>query len=115
MTPIWTIFLVIFGTMFGAAGSFYLKKGSFKVSRNPLHWILNPRLILGISLYMLSSLFFITGLKYGDLSILYPITSMSYVWVIFLSMKYLKEKMNVYKWAGMGFIILGVVLIGIAA
>lgn len=111
MTELWTIGLVIIGTFIGAVGSLYLKKGSSTISLKILELIQNYQLILGVILYLLSSVFFIAALKYGELSTLYPITSLSYIWISFLSIKFLKEKMNKYKWMGIFLIILGVIFL----
>ncbi len=62
-------------------------------------------------LYGVSAVIYVWALKYGRLSLLYPITSLSYVWVSLLSVKFLKENMNNYKWIGISLIILGVILI----
>jgi len=69
----------------------------------------------GIALYAVGTALFIPALKGGDLSILYPFVSVTYVWVALLSVKYLGEKMNKYKWAGITLIILGVTFIGIGS
>jgi uncharacterized membrane protein len=38
---------------------------------------------------------------------------MQYIWISILSVKYLKEKMNAFKWAGIGLIVVGAFLIGL--
>ena len=106
------ILVVVFATFIGAFGSLYLKKGSAKLTKQTiLRQFLNKDLMAGIALYVLSSVFYVGAMKYGELSILYPVTSLSYVWISFLSVKFLKERMNWYKWTGIALIILGVVLI----
>jgi len=111
------ILVVIFATFIGAFGSLYLKKGSkhlrFGGIREGIESFLNRDLIIGIALYVLSSIFYVGAMKFGELSILYPITSLSYVWISFISVKALGEHMNRYKWAGIALIILGVVFITI--
>jgi uncharacterized membrane protein len=72
---------------------------------------MNRKLMLGVLLYGLSTVFFIMALKLGELSVVYPLTSLSYIFVALLSLYFLKEKMNWYKWTGIGFIILGVILV----
>jgi uncharacterized membrane protein len=54
-------------------------------------------------------------LKGGDLSILYPLVSIGYVLTCLYSVRLLKEKMNVLKWAGIFLIMLGVAFIGVGA
>ena len=104
---------VVISTVFGAYGSLFLKKGSSKDLR--IRYILkNHSLIWGIVLYGIATIFGLLALKFIDLSIAYPITSLSYVWVILLSKKYLNEKIKKLKVIGMFFIILGVVFIGLS-
>ena len=102
------IVLVMISTILGAFGSLYLKKGSVKFN---LKNLLNKKLIFGMLIYGLSTIFFILALKKGEVSILYPISALSYIWVSLLSVKVLKEKMNLFKWLGIILIILGVVII----
>jgi uncharacterized membrane protein len=104
--------LVIFGTFLGSVGALMLKKGSGRSSGGVFGILKNRSLILGFVLYGLSAVPFIIALKFGPISVLYPFTSLSYVWTIFLSMKYLGEKMNPWKWAGIALVLLGVSLIG---
>lgn len=102
--------LVVLATIIGSIGSLYLKKAStnFKFSFNG---IFNFQLIFGIFMYFLATLIFIAALRKGNLNVLYPITSLSYIWVALLSIKFLKEKMNYFKWSGIFLIILGVITI----
>ena len=106
------ILVVIFATFIGAFGSLYLKKGAKQLHRhNLLLQFFNRNLMLGVFLFVLSSVFYIGAMKYGDLSVLYPVTSLSYVWISLLSIRFLGEEMNRYKWIGIAMIILGVFLI----
>jgi len=75
--------------------------------------IRNYKLILGLLFYGLSSVFYVIALKWEELSVLYPFTSIGYIWVCFLSMKFLDEKMNKLKWLGVITIILGITLTGL--
>jgi uncharacterized membrane protein len=114
-TELWAVALAVSATLVGAFGPILLKKGSKKFSLNPKLLIKNCHIIGGAFLYILASILFIAALRGGDVSILYPIVSVTYVWVSFLSIKFLKEKMNRYKWTGILLIIMGVTFIGIGA
>ena len=104
------IILVFISTLFAAWGSLYLKKGAIKFG---LKNLLNGKLILGGLIYLLSTVFFILALKRGEVSILYPMTALSYIWISLISVKILKEKMNKFKIIGIALIILGVIIITI--
>ena len=90
---------------FGALGSIMLKKGSkhFKLS----NIYKNKEIILGLFFFGLSMVFYLVALKLADLSVVYPLSSFTYAAMAILSVRYLGEKMSVYKWLGITFIILG--------
>ncbi len=118
-TQLWAIGLVLLGTIIGAFGPILFKKGASRFTINPKTILKNPLIILknyyvvgGCFLYATSAFIFIPALRGGELSVLYPLVSLSYVWVALLSMKFLGERMNKTKWLGIAFIILGVSLIG---
>jgi len=111
----WAIGLVIIATLVGAFGPILLKKASAKKLSKISSLIKNYHLMGGVALYGLGTLLFIPALKGGDLSILYPFVSLTYIWISLLSVKFLGEKMNLWKWGGVGLIIVGVSFIGIGS
>jgi len=115
-TDIMMLVLILVAAIIGSVGALFLKIGSAKFRihfsiKGIVEILTNYKLMFGVLLYGLSSVFFIMALRLGELSVVYPLTSLSYIFVAFLSVYFLKEKMNWYKWAGIGFIILGVVLV----
>ena len=114
-TQLWAIGLVISATLIGAFGPILLKKASAKKLSSIRELIKNYNLFLGVALYAIGTMLFIPALKGGDLSVLYPFVALSYVWVSFLSVKFLGEKMNRFKWIGIGLIIIGVTFIGLGS
>jgi drug/metabolite transporter (DMT)-like permease len=104
--------LVILGTLIGSWGALLFKKASVDFSFNPIKIIKNWKLMLGGFLYFVSTIPFLIAVKYGELSLLYPFVSISYIWVALLSMFFLKEKLNRWTWTGIFLIIAGVCLIG---
>ena len=108
----WAIGMILIATILGAFGAIYLKRGAEVLEFNLKKLIKNRKLIYGFLLYGISSLFFIVGLKGGELSILYPMVALSYVWIAILSVKILKEHMGLWKWLGVALIVFGVGLIG---
>ncbi len=114
-TALWAMGLVVLATFVGAIGPILLKKGAGKFSLNPLTQLRNYSLIAGVLTYCLSSLIFIPALRGGELSVLYPLVSIGYVWVCLLSVKLLNEKMGTLKWVGIFLIIVGVSLIGLGS
>lgn len=114
-TQLWAVGLVVLGAVIGAFGPILLKKGSaefgFYLRRN----LKNKYLMGGVLCYILATVFFIPALRGGDLSFLYPLVSLGYIWVSLLSVKFLGEKMNFFKWLGVVLIIAGVSLVGIGS
>ena len=114
-TQLWAIGLVILATLVGAFGPIFLKKASSNKLSSIKSLLANYNLFIGVFLYGLSTILFIPALKGGDLSVLYPFVALVYIWVSLLSVKFLGEKMNKYKWIGIALIIVGVSFIGIGA
>ena len=114
-TELWAIGLVALAAVLGSFGPLFLKKASDNLSFNLRSILRNKNLLIGILFYGISTIFFIIALKGGELSVLYPIVSITYVCVCFLSKKYLNENMNPMKWIGVSLIILGVTFIGLGA
>ena len=110
---LWAIGLLLIAAVLGGFGSLLLKMAlsKFKFYKNHKIVFNNFGLWIGLVLYVLASLLGIIAYKGGDLSILFPITSLSYVCGVVLGILILKEKMNSYKWAGILLIVLGVIVI----
>lgn len=112
MTEAWAAGLVLFAAAVGAWGSLFFKKAADKLEFKPASLIKNKDLILGLFIYGSSTILYVIGIKGGELSVLFPLVSTGYIWVAFLSVKYMGEKMNLVKWAGIAMILFGVSLIG---
>src|SRR3989344_9299657 len=99
-TEIWAMVLVIIASFVGALGPIYFKKGSKDFGLNISKLMKNYNLMIGVFLYGIATIIFIPALKGGELSVLYPLVSLTYIWVSLLSIKLLGEKMNRLKWIG---------------
>jgi len=114
-TQLWAVGLVILATLIGAFGPILLKKASAMKLSSISALMKNYNLFIGVSLYGISTILFIPALKGGELSVLYPLVALAYIWVSLLSVKFLGEKMNKLKWLGIAMIIIGVSFIGIGS
>lgn len=103
----WVYIAQVFNAILGAMGAFFLKKGTRKS-------LINTFIPVGIFLYGVSAVFFVILLKFAEVSILYPMTSMAWVWSFFLARYYLGEKITIEKQMGLGLIILGVIFLAVA-
>lgn len=107
-----SISLVFACTLVAAAAQILIKSGANALqSSSPLAMITNVPLIAGYSLYGVVTLLLVLALRDGELSILYPVISLTYVWVAILSVTYFKESLNAYKVCGVLIIVAGVAVL----
>ncbi|MBI4451172.1 EamA family transporter [Candidatus Woesearchaeota archaeon] len=110
----WALALLAVSQLLASLGAVFMKKGSADFRISASQWR-NWQLILGIALYTLSAMFFVPALKGGDLSVIYPVSSVSYILVAVWSVKMLGEHMTRRKMAGMALLVVGVSLTLLAA
>ncbi len=90
-----------------------LKLGANSITQaTPVQILTNPSLFLGYALYGISTMFLVLALRKGQLSLLYPVISLTYVWVTLLSMLIFKESLTIAKGVGLGIVIAGVAVLG---
>lgn len=100
-------------TVIGAAAQILLKMGANQLSSsNPVKMLLNPWVFSGYALYGISTGLLILALRKGQLSVLYPVIALTYVWVTILSIAIFKESLNPYKVVGLSVVVAGVAVLG---
>lgn len=114
-TKTWAIVLVAFCTFVVALGQILLKQGVENLAFDFIKLITNYVLIIGCIVYIIGAVMLIIALKGGELSILYPIFSLTFIWVTISSKFIFSEIINTWKWIGIAFIIMGVSLIGVGS
>lgn len=72
----------------------------------------NPQIFIGYALYGLMTALFVVALRDEELSILYPVIALTYVWVTGLSVMLFSETLNFAKIAGVLVIVIGVGVLG---
>ncbi len=107
----WLLGFVLFLALLGATGQLFLKQGADNLEFNVKSLFANWKLVLGISLYIVSAALWILALRHGNLSVMYPIIATSYIWVAFFSIWFLKETVTPFKWMGIALIVIGVAFI----
>lgn len=105
--------LVLGGSVIGSIGAVFLKSGALVVERHLSSIILNWKLALGIATYMLSSVLFVKGMSHGELSVLFPMVSLSYICSLLWSRLIFKETVTRAKIFGVGMILVGIVCLGL--
>jgi drug/metabolite transporter (DMT)-like permease len=107
------IILGLISSFFGALQALFLKKCSIDFCLNIKKLFKNKNLMIAVGLFFLGLLFYIPALKFADLSLIFPLGSLAYVFTVLLSVKYLGEKMTAYRWIAIILIVSGVSLIGL--
>jgi multidrug transporter EmrE-like cation transporter len=122
--------LMFFCTLIGALAQMLIKQGTAQLGvhitlsdlihqpslffRFCLGVIQNTRLFFGYACYGVNVLLIAIALKGRELSRLYPIIALTYVWVALLSLFFLPdEHLNFFKSVGIAFIVGGVSVLGI--
>jgi multidrug transporter EmrE-like cation transporter len=72
----------------------------------------NPRLFAGYALYGVNTFLMSAALKGRELSRIYPIIALTFVWVTILSVVELGERLNAFRIAGIILIVGGVSVLG---
>lgn len=101
--------VLVIMTAMGAVASLYLKKASS--SSDVVTLVRDKNLYAGAFLYLGSAILNIWVLKYLDYSVVLPLTSLTYVWTMFLSSRFLEEKITSRKMLGVAFIFIGAILV----
>lgn len=113
-TPLSSMLLVLVASVIGSFGAVYLKKGSAHLKEG--FWrILNFQLALGVALFLASSVFFVLGIRHGELSVLYPMVSLANVWTLIWSRLFFREAFTTQKFLGLALVLLGVFFVGLGS
>jgi multidrug transporter EmrE-like cation transporter len=112
-TPLSSIAWVAVAAFIGSFGSVGLKAGAHRLEFTIKGLATNWELMLGIVGYLVSWFFFVQGLRHGDLSVLYPMVSLGYVWTMIWSKVFFGEPFTKSKFIGLGLILVGCGLLGL--
>lgn len=110
-TPTSSILLVFLASFIGSFGAVFLKMGAGRLHRELSSLLTNWRLALGVALYLLSFVFYYMGLRVGELSVLYPMVALGYIWTMLWSRMFFGEPFTARKLGGILLIGCGVVLL----
>ena len=104
--------LVFICTLVGAVAQLLIKKGMDNFTPEWMAIVTNVPLIVGYSFYGFNALLMILALKNAEMSVIYPIIGLTYVWTTLLCYTVLGEPSNLYKNIGIAIIVLGVAVMG---
>ena len=111
-TKLWAMGIVLGCTLLTSTAQLFWKFGAEKLEFNLLSIITNIEILAGILIYSIAGILLIISFRGGEVSVLYPIIATGYIWVSFLSIFFLNESMNMFKWIGVLTIVGGIALIG---
>ncbi len=104
--------LLVFGASFiGSIGAVLLKSGADRLHRHVGSLFSNWRLALGVVMFVASSLLYLKGIKHGELTVLYPMVSLGYVWTLFWSRIFFGEPLTRGKFMGLALILIGITIL----
>jgi len=112
-TPLSSILLVFFASFIGSFGAVFLKMGAGLLHRDMMTLLLNWRLAVGVAVYLLSFIFYYLGVREGELSVLYPMVSLGYIWTLAWARLFFKEPVSRRKVIGIGLIMAGIVVLNL--
>jgi len=106
--------LTVLGASFvGSFGAAFLKAGADRLHRDIWGLFTNWRLGAGVVFFLGSSLLYLKGIKVGELTILYPMVSLGYVWTLLWSRIFFGEPFTRTKIYGLLLILLGIVFLAV--
>lgn len=111
-----SIFLLLLSMILGMIGQFLLKKGVLSSPLEPnfialMKTFISPYVILGFTMYGLSSISWLFVLKKLPLSIAYPTLSLSYIIIVIMSYFLFSEPLTPSKIIGVLLIMTGVIFL----
>jgi drug/metabolite transporter (DMT)-like permease len=112
-TPTSSILYVFGASLVGSMGAAFLKSGAEHLHRDIRTLITNWRLASGIVFFLASSILYLKGIKKGELTVLYPMVSLGYVWTLVWSRLFFGEPWTRGKLLGVGIILCGIVMLAL--
>jgi drug/metabolite transporter (DMT)-like permease len=116
------LIILLIGLTFESAGVVLLKKGMSQigdmkkisvseVARVAKAGATSPYILLGVFFEALFFLTLIILMSKSDISLLWPLTGLSFVFATFAAMIFLGEKVSPLRWAGVVLVVAGAILI----
>jgi drug/metabolite transporter (DMT)-like permease len=106
--------------LLASTGHLLIKFGLVAAARSALptsamghisHTLLQPTLVLGLGIYGIGTLLWISAVSRRDISFLYPLTALNYVIVSVGGLLWFGEQISTGRWIGISIVVLGVGLL----
>src|SRR5712672_4438361 len=111
VTPVSSMAYMLVASFMGSFGAVFLKSGAQRLELNLTSLLSNYRLALGVITFLGSSYFFVAGMRHGELTVLYPMVSLGYVFTLFWSRLFFNEPFTKLKIIGLCMILVGIVCV----
>jgi drug/metabolite transporter (DMT)-like permease len=112
-TPFSSMALVLTASFVGSFGAVFLKSGADRLHRDVRTLFTNWRLAAGVVFFLASSLLYLRGIREGELTVLYPMVSLGYVWTLVWSRLFFGEPFTREKLIGLAMILTGIVFLAL--
>jgi len=110
-TKTWAIILIIICTILTSSAQIFYKFGANKLSFNIISIITNWQILIGLVLYGFGGVLMIIAFRGGEVTVLFPIITSSYIWVALGSSYFFQETINSLRWVGIALIVIGILII----
>lgn len=115
-----SVLIIVACTLISAAAQVLIKLGANQLSHASMvatfvSIFTVPTLFMGYCLYGIFTILMVYALRHGELSILYPVIALTFVWVSILSAIIFHEAMSPLKIGGIATIIAGVAVLGLGS
>lgn len=108
-----SIFLVFIASLVAATAQILFKFASKNITLSIPALITNLPLIAGFVLYPVAAVLFVAALRGGELTVLYPILALNYIWIAIASPFFFPtDSLNLIKVIGIVVVITGVYCVG---
>ena len=114
-TEPWAVASAVVASLLAALATFEVKRGAPETRLALAEFQLSPHVLAAVGLYLFSTVFFILALRGAQLSVLLPVTTLEYVWVLLLARHLLGERIGGEKAVGVGCIVVGLILVGLGS
>ena len=81
------------------------------VTQQAMAFLTSPFVLMGLALYGLGTLVWLSALRHADLSLVYPFVSISFVMVSISGIVFLNEPLQVHRVIGLALIIAGLLVL----
>jgi multidrug transporter EmrE-like cation transporter len=112
-TPASSIACFLAASFLGAWGQFLYKTGAERATDEISSYLLNPRILGGVSCYIGAMVLFVVAFKRGgELTVLYPVYATTFIWAALIALWAFDTPIKPVHIVGMGCLVVGMYLMG---